>query len=37
LGGEPFHTQEPSVQLLCLPLEAIRGHQRPSVIIRGHQ
>ena len=27
LGGEPFHTQEPSVQLLCLPVEAIRGHQ----------
>ena len=37
LGGEPFHTQEPSVQLLCLPVEAIRGHQKPSEAIRSHQ
>ena len=37
LGGEPFHTQEPSVQLLCLPVEAISDHQRPSEAIRSHQ
>ena len=40
LGGEPFHTEEPSVQLLCLPLEAISDHHRPSrpsEAIRGHQ
>ena len=37
LGGEPFHTEEPSVQLLCLPVEAIRGHQKPSEAIRSHQ